>query len=112
MINELPYAATHASCEGHTYEELIHRGYSPPTIEREWPLGYSPAYVDLYLTDRGRYEFWNWLRSTIDMRKVTIHMEPVKENRFYSPATEEIAFTRDKVFNVSIVSKELRMPLR
>ena len=112
-INELPYAVTVGSCEGHNYEELLRRGWSPEYINLEWPQGYSAAYVTLYVTSNRRLGFWNWLKNVVDMEQVTIHMEPVKGSRFerWEP-TMDVAYTSDKVFKVSITSKRVHMPLR
>ncbi len=110
-LNALPYAATHGSCEGHAREELLRRGWRPEEIDLEYPQGYSPAYVDVYVTKARRLAFWPWLENMIDMDEVTIHMSPVKESRF-DYGWPDIQHTEDDVFDVSIVSKKIFMPLR
>ena len=112
-INRLSYAVTVGSCEGHSKEELLRRGYPLATIERDFPQGYSPAYVSVYVTSARRREFFEWLKTVIDFDEVTIHMEPVKESRFerWEP-TMDVAYTSDKVFKVFINSKGVHMPLR
>ncbi|GAI84413.1 unnamed protein product [marine sediment metagenome] len=81
------------------------------------------AYVSVYVSGKRRGEFFKWLKEHVDMDEVDIHMEPVGFSKLFDPflggsvferwwPTRDVAFTKDKAFDVSIKSKKLHMPLK
>ncbi len=117
-LNKLPYVATIGSCEGHTVEELLRRGYPSPHSERikeTYPLGYRPAHVSLFVLADRRFELWSWLKENVGLDKVIIQAGPVEGGPGYSKVCYrwgESRYIRDKVFQVDVVSKSLRMPFK
>ena len=116
-INELPYVATSGSCAGHTEEEWRARDMVPP------PPDENHAYVSVYVPTDRRRDFLKWLKEHVDIEEVDIHMQPIGFSKVADPflggsfferwwPTRDEAFTSDKVFNLSIVSKKLHMPLK
>ncbi len=114
-INKLPYAVTVGSCEGHTREELLERGWPPTEVDEIFPLGYTPARVDMYeLADR-RFELWKWLKENVGLDKVDIMSGPMEGGEGYSEFVyieETPTYVRDKLFHVGVESKSLRMPFK
>lgn len=114
-IDKLPYVAVVGSCEGHTREELLGRGWSPTEIKEMFPLGYSPARVDIYVLADRRFELWKWLKENVGMDKVDIQQSPMEGGEGFSwfiHGREEPTYVRDKLFHVGVESKRLRMPLK
>ncbi len=117
-LNKLSYVVTIGSCEGHTVEELLRRGYPPPHSERikeMYPLGYRPAHVSLFVLADRRFELWRWLKENVGLDKVNIHAGPTEGGPGYSKVIYrwgEPKYVRDKIFQVDVESKSLHMPLK
>ncbi|GAH88501.1 unnamed protein product, partial [marine sediment metagenome] len=110
-------ATTSGSCAGHTEEEWRARDMVPPPPEE------NHAYVSVYVPTDKRRDFLKWLKEHMDINEVDIHMEPIGFSKVADPflggsfferwwPTRDEAFTSDKVFNLSIVSKKIHMPLK
>ncbi|MBA7651207.1 hypothetical protein ES703_59024 [subsurface metagenome] len=106
-LNKLPYVVTVGSCEGHTREEYIERG---------WDMDETPAHIQLYVLADRRFELWDWIKENIGMDKVEITLDPMfepgSEMSKFIYRDENPTYVRDKLFNVQITSKSLRMPFK
>ncbi len=114
-INKLPYAVTVGSCEGHTREELLDRGWSPAEVDELFPLGYTPARVDMYVLADRRFELWKWLKENVGLDKIDISQMPMEGGERFSRfiyIEETPTYVRDKLFHVGVESKSLRMPFK